>query len=160
MSTKKTPSISEQIRDNAADFEGWVRGDTRFRITIADKNGSRSTFHATRAELEAIKIRRAAAFKEIRSALHLSQARFARLLHVATGTLKGWEIARRAVPEHVYRLAELARDIPAARKHLEATAEGKKKAIRPAGRKVAKASNAGIAHTTRTKATKKRALHS
>lgn len=61
---------------------------------------------------------------------------FARLLHLGTQTLKAWEIARRAVPEYVYRLAELARDTPAAPKHMEATAvnlDPARKAVRRPG---------------------------
>lgn len=157
MSTKKTPIIAEQVRESTAELDGWVRGNTRFRVTVAGKNGSRATFHATRDELAAVKKQRAEALKEIRGTLHMSQDGFARLLHVAPGTLKGWEIARRAVPEHVYRLAELARDIPAARAHLEATAED---TLSSTGRRPkAKRSIAGAANSARGKATRKRAAH-
>ncbi len=157
MSTKKTPSIAEQAREGAAELDGWVRGATRFRVTVAGKDGSRAAFHATRDELAAIKKQRAGALKEIRGTLQMSQDGFARLLHVAPGTLKGWEIARRAVPEHVYRLAELARDIPAARAHLEATAES---AILSADRRPkAGAPIAGAAYSSPSQATRKRAAH-
>jgi DNA-binding transcriptional regulator YiaG len=155
MSTKKNPSIAEQAREGAAEVDGWVRGDTRFRITVAGKDGSRATFHATRDELAAIKKQRAEALKEIRGTLHMSQDGFARLLHVAPGTLKGWEIARRAVPEHVYRLAELARDIPAARAHLEATAED---TLLSTNRRHPKA-RTSIAGAARGQGTRKRAIH-
>jgi DNA-binding transcriptional regulator YiaG len=157
MSTKKTPSVAEQVREGAAELGGWIRGDTRFRVTVAGKDGSRETFHATHAELAAIKKQRAEALKEIRGTLHMSQDGFARLLHVAPGTLKGWEIARRAVPEHVYRLAELARDIPAARAHLEATAADT--LLSAGGRPKAKRSTAGPTRAVRSQATKKRAAH-
>ncbi len=159
MKAKKFPSIAEQVREGAADLDGWIRGDTRFRVTIAGKDGSRSTFNATHAELEEIKTHRAVALKKIRSAMHMSQSGFARLLHVATGTLKGWEIARRAVPEHVYRLAELARDIPAARKYLEATASDGTEKRKPIGTKQIKSSPRGLGPKARSATSKKRAAH-
>ena len=157
MSAKKTPSIAEQVRKGAAELDGWVRGDTRFRVTVSGMDGSRATFHATRDELAAIKKQRAEALKKIRGTLQMSQDGFARLLHVAPGTLKGWAIARRAVPEHVYCLAELARDIPAACAHLEATAEDTLSStdMRPKAR----ASIAGAAYAARSQGTRKRAAH-
>lgn len=118
---KKIPSIAEQARAGGADFEGWARGDTRLRTTIATKDGRRSTAYLTRVELEA-KLQRAQAFKAIRAELELSQPKFARLLHAGPAAVQQWESGRRSIPAPVFALAELAREMPAVRKRLEATA--------------------------------------
>ena len=120
---KRTPSIVEQARQGIAALDKWAKGETRFRVTMAAKDGTRTTFRATRDELNA-KIKRAESFKKIRAEMDLSQPEIAQLLHVGPGTVKGWEIARRAIPENVMVLATLAKEMPAVRKRLEAMTLG------------------------------------
>jgi DNA-binding transcriptional regulator YiaG len=118
---KKIPSIEEQARKEAESLRGWAKGETRFKATLVYADGSRSTAHVTRDELDA-KLKRAQASKGIRADLELSQSQFARLLHAGAAAVQQWEQGRRAIPDPVFALAELARDIPQARRRLEATA--------------------------------------
>ncbi len=120
-SRKKVPSIEEQARKGAESLRDWAKGKTRFKATMVYADGSRSTTHVTRDELEA-KLQRAQAFKNIRADLELSQPQFARLLHAGASAVQQWEQGRRAIPDPVFALAEIARDIPQARRRLEATA--------------------------------------
>jgi DNA-binding transcriptional regulator YiaG len=118
---KKIPSIEEQARKGTESLRNWTKGKTRFKATMVYADGSHSTAHVTRDELEA-KLQRAQAFKGIRADLELSQSQFARLLHAGAAAVQQWEQGRRAIPDPVLALAELARDIPQARRRLEATA--------------------------------------
>jgi DNA-binding transcriptional regulator YiaG len=148
---KKIPSIQEQARKGAEALGKWAKGETRFKATMVYADGSRSTSHVTRDELET-KLQRAQAFKAIRADMELSQPQFARLLHAGSAAVQQWEQGRRSIPEPVLALAELARDIPAARKQLEATAEETLGAS-----KRAKESRPRRANLSRSLTTKKRA---
>ncbi len=122
MSTrKKIPSIEDQARKGATSLKDWAKGKTRFKATMVYADGSRSTTHVTKDELE-VKLQRAQAFKGIRADMDLSQSQFARLLHAGSSAVQQWEQGRRAIPDPVFALAEIARDIPQARRRLEATA--------------------------------------
>ncbi len=118
---KKIPSIEEQARKGVDSLRDWAKGKTRFKATMVYADGSRGTAHVTRDELE-VKFQRARAFKDIRANLELSQPQFARLLHASSAAVQQWEQGRRSIPDPVFALAELARDIPQARRRLEATA--------------------------------------
>ena len=120
-SRKKIPSIEEQARKGAASLKDWAKGKTRFKATMVYADGSRTTAHVTRDELES-KLQRAQAFKGIRADMELSQSQFARLLHAGSAAVQQWEQGRRAIPDPVFALAEIARDIPQARRRLESTA--------------------------------------
>lgn len=115
---KRIPSVAVQARKGVAELDKWAKGETRFRITLATKDGSRNTFQATRDELKE-KLGRADFLKSIRTELKLSQPGFARLLHTGVSALRQWEQGRRAIPDPVLALADIARAIPKARKRLE-----------------------------------------
>lgn len=118
---KKTiPSAAEQASQGIASMDKWTEGKTRFRVTMATRDGKRTTFKATRAELSA-KIEQAQTLKAIRSDLHLSQTGFARLLQAGASAVKQWEQGRRSIPAPVLALAELAR-LPIVRQRLETMA--------------------------------------
>jgi DNA-binding transcriptional regulator YiaG len=119
---KKIPSIVEQVKSAGESFAKWGRGEKRLRTTIATRDGKRSVAYTTRLELEA-KLKDAEVFKGYRAELGLSQPQFARLIHSTPAAIKQWETGRRAIPSTVRALAELALNIPEARRHLEATAE-------------------------------------
>jgi|GEM_PF-3325782 len=119
MSPKKIPSIADQVK--ASGLDGWARGETRLRTTIVSRDGASHTARMTRPELEEKQLQ-AKAFQGIRASLDLTQPDFARLIHATPAAVRQWEQARRAIPAPVLALAELARDIPAVRARLEATA--------------------------------------
>lgn len=129
---KKIPSIAEQARQVAAELSGWVRGETRLRTTIATKGGGRTIAHATRPELEA-KLQRAKALQAIRADLGMSQPSFAHLIQSTPPAVRQWEQGRRAIPNTVFALAELARAMPAVRKRLEAMTASASGAAKVAG---------------------------
>jgi DNA-binding transcriptional regulator YiaG len=140
MKTKKIPSIAGQIAVGGASLDKWTSGETRLRSTFATKDGGRVTARLTRGEMDArikaheeAKKANAQVMKEIRAELELSQPKFARLLHTGPAAVKQWESARRTIPGSVLALAEIARDFPAVRERLEATAvHGIESAIRSA----------------------------
>lgn len=120
---KKIPSIAEQVKAAGESFGKWGRGEKRLRTTIATRDGARSTFSATRPELEA-KLKEAENFKGMRAGLGLSQPQFAQLIQATAAAVKQWETGRRAIPRPVQALAELVLTVPEARKHLEAHNSG------------------------------------
>jgi DNA-binding transcriptional regulator YiaG len=116
---KKIPSIEDQALKGVDSLKDWAKGGNRFRTTMIYADGSRTTTHLTRNELE-FKLKRAQAFKEIRADLDLSQSQFARLLQAGTSAVQQWEQGRRSIPNPVFALAEIARNIPQARRQLVA----------------------------------------
>jgi hypothetical protein len=50
---KKTPSIADQAQQGIASLDKWAKGESRLRVTMATRDGKRTTFRATRDELQA-----------------------------------------------------------------------------------------------------------
>jgi len=115
------PSVAQQAREGMESLDKWAEGKTRLRVTLATRDGKRTTFRATRDELQA-QLKRAQDLKAIRAGMNLSQPGFAHLIRSTPPTVRQWEQGRRAIPEPILTLAKLAREMPAVRKRLEAMA--------------------------------------
>ncbi len=114
---KKLPSIVQQVREAGNDFKAWGNGKKKLRTTIMSADGSRTTSHFTRDEMDE-KLKNADLIRTIRSDLKMSQPEFAKLMKVAPATVKSWEISKRNVPPIAIALAQLAHDMPSVRRWL------------------------------------------
>lgn len=106
-----------KVARNERIIEEWKSGRLRMKASVHEVDGTiGATWEESGPEyLERRK--RLEQFKSIRSNLDLSQSEMAAALHVATKTLQGWEIGK-PIPDPVFILAELMRDLPAVRKRL------------------------------------------
>jgi DNA-binding transcriptional regulator YiaG len=119
MSSKKTISISDQLKRGADSLAKWKRGELKLRTTIVDTDGKRATSMMSRNDLD-VRRKKAELIRSLRAQAGMSQPEFAKLIHVGSDALKQWETTRRAVPEHVLALASLAVSMPSVRTRLAA----------------------------------------
>ena len=108
--TNRFVGLEKSVKD-------WKAGKIRFKVSILDDDGKgRFSWEESGPESKA-RYERLAQFKAIRAELGLSQSGMAKVLHVATKTLQGWEIGK-PIPDPVFILVELIHDMPAVRKRL------------------------------------------
>lgn len=109
MSSNRFSALEQSIAD-------WKRGKVKFKASIPEKDGTRTTWSESGLDYQ-VRRKRLALFKSIRADLGLSQSEMASVLQVATKTLQGWEIGK-PIPGPVMVLAELLHDFPNVRKRL------------------------------------------
>ncbi len=117
MTPSKKSELAADLLKAFDDVEAWNKGSLRLRTTITAQDGSRHVEHLTRSEFDG-KMKRIATFRGIRDRLDLSQPGFANLLHATPAAVRQWEQGRRAIPDPILLLAQLAQD-PKVRMRME-----------------------------------------
>jgi DNA-binding transcriptional regulator YiaG len=99
------------------DWDDFKAGRIKFRIWRIDPKTQKRTMAFK--GIEDFRHEKAMKFKELRSKeLKLSQSQLAQAIHVSPRTLQGWEIGRSLVPEPVFLLLQLMKDLPEIKKRL------------------------------------------
>jgi DNA-binding transcriptional regulator YiaG len=99
------------------DWEEFKSGRIKFRTWRIDPKTHKRTMSFR--GVEDFRHERALKLKELRSKeLKLSQSQLAQAIHVSPRTLQGWEIGRSLVPEPVFLLLRLMKDLPEIKRRL------------------------------------------
>ena len=111
--------INKQNKSDALtqDWEKFKSGRVKFRTWRIDPKTQKRTMSF--GGIEDFRRERAIKLKELRSKeLKLSQSQLAQAIHVSPRTLHGWEIGRSLVPEPVFLLLRLMKDLPEIKRRL------------------------------------------
>lgn len=111
--------INKQYKSDSLtqDWEEFKSGRIKFRTWRIDPKTHKRTMSFK--GVEDFRHERALRLKELRSKeLKLSQSQLAQAIHVSPRTLQGWEIGRSLVPEPVFLLLRLMKDLPEIKRRL------------------------------------------
>jgi DNA-binding transcriptional regulator YiaG len=99
------------------DWNDFKAGRIKFRTWRIDPKTHKRTMSFK--GIEDFRHEKATKLKDLRSKeLKLSQTQLAQAIHVSPRTLQGWEIGRSLVPEPVFLLLQLMKDLPEIRRRL------------------------------------------